>query len=268
MEWVYIAVGCVSGVLLLAAFVWFSNNFIGVSRYEAESARAPEREVKIVHLSDLHGKSFGRGNARLLKKVKALSPDFIAVTGDIIHKYRGRDIDVALTALSELVKLAPVYYVSGNHEMRSTRYRGLKERIKETGARVLDNESESAFGITVAGVNCADIKRGKFYGLAEGGEFKLLLAHLPQYIARYAAAGYDLTLCGHAHGGQWRIPFTEIGVFAPGQGLFPKYACGEHRCGDMREIISRGLGNSECPLRLFNRPEVVVVTVKRPETKE
>ena len=261
MFWLYIALGCVAGVLLIAAFVWFSNNCITVSRYKVTSEKAPDNGVKIVHLSDLHGKSFGRDNNRLIKKVKAQSPDFIAVTGDIIHKYRERDIAVALKTLKRLIEIAPVYYVSGNHEMRSTRYRALKDQIAETGATVLDDACDDKFGIKIAGVNCAHIKSGKFHNLAEGDGFKLLLAHLPQYIDRYAMAGYDLALCGHAHGGQWRIPFTHIGVYAPGQGLFPKYACGIHSCGDMRQVISRGLGNSQCPLRLFNHPEVVVVTV-------
>lgn len=226
-----------------------------------ESAKA-ERNVKIVHLSDLHGKSFGKGNRRLVRRVKKLAPDFIAITGDIIHKYRDRDIKVALGAVKSLAEIAPVYYVSGNHEMRSVKYRELREELARAGATVLDGESVRAFGITIAGVNCAKIKSGGYFNLAgEGEDFKLLLAHLPQYISRYALAGYDLTLCGHAHGGQWRLPFTRIGIYSPGQGLFPKYTSGIHSCGDMRQVISRGLGNSQCPLRLFNRPEIVFVEI-------
>ncbi|MDE7380108.1 MAG: metallophosphoesterase family protein [Clostridia bacterium] len=261
MLWLYITLGCLAGVALVAAFVWFSNNCIHVSKYKIKNEKAPESGVKIVHLSDLHGKAFGRGNRVLLKKIAALSPDFIAVTGDIIHKYRERDISVALNTVKELCKIAPVYYVSGNHEMRSTRYRQLKKSLQEAGACVLDDECVNAFGIDVCGVNCAHIKSGKFFNLAEGEGFKLLLAHLPQYMERYALAGYDAALCGHAHGGQWRIPFTRIGIYAPGQGLFPKYTSGVHSCGDMRQVISRGLGNSQCPLRLFNRPEIVVVEI-------
>ncbi len=261
MLWLYITAGCLAGVALIALFVWCSNNLITVTRYGIKSEKAPERGVKIVHLSDLHGKSFGKGNIRLLKKVAAEKPDFIAITGDIIHKYRDRDIAVALGTVKELVKIAPVYYVSGNHEMRSTRYRELKEGINEAGATVLDNACADVCGIAVAGVNCAKIKSGGYFSLCEGGQFKLLLAHLPQYIDRYALAGYDLALSGHAHGGQWRLPFTRIGIYSPGQGLFPKYTSGVHSCGNMRQVISRGLGNSQCPLRLFNRPEIVTVQI-------
>ena len=263
MLWLYITSGCLAGIALVVAFVWFSNNCIHVSKYKIESANAPSHGVKIVHLSDLHGKTFGKGNRILLKKVAALSPDFIAVTGDIIHKYRERDISVAQKTVEALCKIAPVYYVSGNHEMRSTHYRELKQLLREAGANVLDDCSAQAFGIVIAGVNCAHIKNGKFFNLAEGGGFKLLLAHLPQYIDKYALAGYDAALCGHAHGGQWRIPFTRIGIFSPGQGLFPRYTSGVHSCGDMRQVISRGLGNSQCPLRLFNRPEIVFVEINK-----
>ncbi|MDE6373969.1 MAG: metallophosphoesterase family protein [Clostridia bacterium] len=263
MNPIYIALICAGCVILIAAFVIFSNNCITVTRYSVDSPKAPEGGVKIVHLSDLHGKSFGKGNGRLLSRVRAQSPDLIAVTGDIIHKYRERDIAVALKTVKGLVEIAPVYYVSGNHEMRSTRYRSLREELIAAGAVVLDNERAEVCGVTLIGVNCAHIKGGKFFALSQGEGYKILLAHLPQYIDRYALAGYDLTLCGHAHGGQWRIPFTKIGVYSPGQGLFPKYISGVHSCGNMRQVISRGLGNSQCPLRLFNRPEIVVVSIKK-----
>ena len=264
---IYIALICFGCVGLAVAFVLFSNNCIKISRYKIASEKAPEGGVKIVHLSDLHAKRFGRGNARLIKRVAKEKPDFIAITGDIIHKYRERDIRAAIEAVEGLIKVAPVYYVSGNHEMRSTRYRTFSEKLKEAGAVVLDDTCVHAFGIAICGVNCAKIKGGKFFALADEAqnedELKLLLAHLPQYIDKYALAGYDIALCGHAHGGQWRIPFTGVGFYSPGQGLFPKYTSGVHSCGNMRQVISRGLGNSQCPLRLFNRPEIVVVQIEK-----
>ncbi len=249
--------------MLAVLFAYLSKSLLKIAGYKIDSVKAPEGGVKIVHLSDLHAKRFGKGNRRLIKKVAGEKPDFIAITGDIIHKYRERDIRAAIEAVEGLCKVVPVYYVSVNHVMRSTRYRGFSAMLKEAGAIVLDNVCVHAFGITVCGVNCAKIKSGKYFGMAEGddGELKLLLAHLPQYIDKYALAGYDLALTGHAHGGQWRIPFTGIGFYSPGQGLFPKYTSGVHSCGNMRQVISRGLGNSQCPLRLFNRPEIVVVEI-------
>ncbi len=264
MEPIYIALivlGCALFIALACLFVWFSNSCIKRAEYRVETQKS-EGERTIVHLSDLHAKRFGKGNKRLVARIEKERPDFIVVTGDIIHKYRERDIAVAEEIIKKLKNIAPVYYVSGNHEMRSTRYRELKKLLVSAGANVLDDETVLAFGMAISGVNCASIKKGKFFELADGEEgFKLLLTHLPQYIDRYALAGYDLCLCGHAHGGQWRIPFTKIGIFSPGQGLFPKYSGESHSCGNMTQIISRGLGNSECPLRLFNRPELVVVKI-------
>lgn len=266
MDAIYIALictGCALFIALTALFCWLSNNLIHISRYREVSSKIREEGLRIVHLSDLHAKRFGKGNDKLVKKVKSLCPDFIAVTGDIIHKYRPRDFEVAEEAVSALSQIAPVYYVSGNHEMRNKRYRELKVILTAAGARVLDDECDTAFGVKICGVNCAGIKSGKYFPLASGDGVKILLAHFPQYITRYSAAGYDFVLCGHAHGGQWRIPFTKRGFYSPGQGLFPEYTSGVHVCGNTREIISRGLGNSECPLRLFNRPEIVVIDITR-----
>ncbi len=266
MEAVYVALICVGAVVavgLIALFIYLSNNLISVTRYTVESEKVRADGVRIVHLTDLHGKSFGKDNKKLIGKVAEQKPDFIAVTGDIIHKYRPKDVEVAEKIIASLSKIAPVFYVSGNHEMRSKHYRELRDRLISAGALVLDDCTAHICGVNLYGVNCASIKSGKYFNFLDGEEegFNLLLAHLPQYIDRYAAAGFDGALCGHAHGGQWRIPFTGIGIYSPGQGLFPKYTSGVHTSGNMREIISRGLGNSECPLRLFNRPEIVVVDI-------
>ena len=153
MSPIYIALICVGCLGLTVVFVLFSNNCIKISRYKIQSEKAPESGVKIVHVSDLHAKRFGRGNARLFKRVSAQKPDFIAVTGDIIHNYRERDIKAALQAVEGLSKVAPVYYVSGNHEMRSTRYREFSKRLKEAVATVLDDECVHEFGLTRCGVN-------------------------------------------------------------------------------------------------------------------
>jgi hypothetical protein len=257
-----IVVGCAVLVGAICAFVWFSNNAFTVQNYTVKSAKAPKEGVKIVHLSDLHGKSFGKNNAKLISAIKAQNADYIVFTGDIIHLYRQRDISVALSLVRELAQIAPFIYVSGNHEMRNKNYSRLSKQIAECGGIVLDNSSLQMDGLTVVGLNCAFLRNDKIYEVTPDTQnFKLLLAHEPQYLKKYASAGYDLVLSGHAHGGQWRIPFTKVGIYSPGQGLFPKLISGEHTCGNTKMIISRGLGNSECPLRLFNRPEVLVITI-------
>jgi len=268
MTGIYIALICVGAAILIALFAlfcYFSNNALKTTRYTIKSPKVRGKGVNIVLISDLHGKEFGKGNNKLLQAVKAAKPDFIAVTGDIIHKYRERDISVACGIVGGLSKISPTFFVSGNHEMRSVRYKGLKEKLIKAGAIVLDDCSAYMCGVNVHGVNCANIKKGAYAPLLSGEEegLNILLAHLPQYITRYAACGYDVVLCGHAHGGQFRIPFTDIGIYSPGQGLFPKYTSGAHICGVTTEIISRGLGNSEFPLRIFNPPELVVIRLER-----
>lgn len=126
---------------------------------------------------------------------------------------------------------------------------------------MLDDRSVEICGITVAGLNGASLRNDKIEKITPTVSPKILLAHEPQFFEKYVGAGYDLTLCGHAHGGQWRIPFTGIGLYAPGQGAFPKYTAGVHEKDGKAMIISRGLGNSEFPLRLFNRPEIVVIEI-------
>ncbi len=263
MLYLYISLGILGGIALGWLFVWINNSLIKTTRYAVDLGGG--RCVKIVHLSDLHGKSFGRKNAKLIKKIMREAPDFIAVTGDIIHKYRARDKSVALELVSSLAGVAPVVFVSGNHEMRNKGYRFFRKDLIEAGARVLDDCTVDICGLTVTGLNCASLKNDVLAKIKpEGDRVKsaVLLAHKPHFIENYAAQGYGLVLSGHAHGGQWRIPFTGVGVYAPGQGLFPKLTGGLHEKGYTKMIISRGLGNSQCPLRLFNRPEMVVVEVK------
>lgn len=257
--WLWIALGVIAFAAICALFVWLNNDLLKITRYKFSGFS--ESGIKIVHLSDLHGKSFGRKNERLIKKIVEQKPDLICITGDIIHLYRPRDKAVALQTVGALKEIAPVLYVAGNHEMRNKGYRFLKKDLMEAGAEVLDDRTVEACGLVITGLNGASLRNGKLLKIAPEGARDILLAHEPQHIQSYAKAGYKLVLCGHAHGGQWRIPFTKIGLFAPGQGAFPKYTSGVHECGNSKMVISRGLGNSEFPLRLFNRPEIVVIEV-------
>lgn len=259
MTLLWILCGVLGGALLIWLFVWFNNSCLKLTRRKIKIDGAPK--LKIVHLSDLHGKRFGRRNSRLIKKVMKEKPDFIAVTGDIIHLYTSGNKEVALEAVSSLKEVAPLLYIAGNHEMRNKGYRLFRKEVAEAGGIVLDDCSVEICGITVVGLNGASLRNDKIEKITPSVSPKILLAHEPQFFKKYAAAGYDLILCGHAHGGQWRIPFTKIGLFAPGQGKFPKYTAGVHENGKSKMIISRGLGNSEFPLRLFNRPEIITIEI-------
>ena len=263
--WLWICLGVVGGAALLALFVWFNNSCIKTTRLEFESEKL-EKGVKIVHLSDLHGKSFGKNNVRLVKKVSAEKPDLIVFTGDIVHRYTDKNKRVALELVSSLCGVAPLVFSAGNHEMRNVGYRFFRKDLKEAGAVVLDDCSADMCGLTLVGLNCASQKNGTVLRLskevAEKDALKILLAHKPHLFDKYVGLGFDFVLSGHAHGGQWRIPFTHIGLFAPGQGVLPEFSEGVHERGDTKMIISRGLGNSEFPLRLFNRPEIIVIDFK------
>lgn len=250
----------IAAAVVVALFLWLSDNLIKTSRYRLAFGGI-EREVKIAQVSDLHGKNFGKDNLKLVGRIKAEAPDFIAVTGDLIHKYTPANVKTALNLVSTLSQIAPVLFVSGNHEMRNKGYRFFRKQLKEAGAEVLDDSTVEICGVTVTGLNGAHNKNGSVFKIAPPCKNKLLLAHMPQFFGDYAAAGFGVVLCGHAHGGQWRIPFTRRGIYAPGQGLFPKYTQGVYVEGNSRMVVSRGLGNSEFPFRLFNRPELTVVTL-------
>ncbi len=259
MIWLYIAIATVF-ILAVWIFLWYSNNALTVTKYQIGAPK----DLNIVQLSDLHGKSFGKNGEKLFKSVQALSPDIIAITGDIIHKYEERDIQTAIYTIERLKKIAPVYFVSGNHEMRSTRYRKLRESLKEAGATVLDNSFVELDNITLYGLNCASQRNSTLSNLVKSdNNFKILLAHKPQFIEKFESVELDLVLSGHTHGGQWRIPFTNVGVYSPGQGLFPKYCGGLYALKNSTLIVSRGLGNSQCPFRLFNRPEITLIVLKK-----
>ncbi|MDE6613712.1 MAG: metallophosphoesterase [Clostridia bacterium] len=157
--WLYILLGVAAVAALLWLFVWFNNSCLTTSRYKVKINGASGK--RIVHLSDLHGKTFGRRNSRLVKKIEKLKPDFIVITGDIIHLYTPKNKAVALYTVSALKEIAPVVFVSGNHEMRNKGYRFFCKDLKEAGAIVLDDTTAEVCGVTVTGLNGASLKTAR-----------------------------------------------------------------------------------------------------------
>ena len=205
---------------------------------------------------------------RLLALTEAQLPDLLVITGDLTDSYH-TDLDKALDSAARLAKLAPCYYVNGNHEQRMSRERqqDFYHRLEQAGVTVLRNEAVSlgmGEGFRLLGVDCS---QGRTETLTElmrdrpAGELNILLSHKPHYAKYYEQAGVDLVLAGHAHGGQWRLPGVG-GLFAPGQGPLPKYTAGMYRLGNTVMCVSRGLGNSSFPLRIENKPELVTVTLR------
>ena len=266
--------------VLLALVVWtvWGNTALELNTYTVGSKELPDAfdGYRIAQVSDLHNAEFGDGNQRLLDMLREAEPDMIAITGDLIDS-RKTNIAVALAFAEEAVKIAPCYYVSGNHEARVSEYRELKAGLEAAGVTVLDDarvEIEiSGKSITIIGVNdpsfladyltsdAAVMDRKLSELSSEDASFTILLSHRPELFDTYAAHEMDLVLTGHAHGGQFRLPLIG-GLIAPNQGLFPKYDDGLYSEGNTNMIVSRGLGNSIIPFRFNNRPEVVLIELK------
>ena len=260
-----------------AIYLWWGNNSLSVSSCTVANSKIPVSfdGYRIVQLSDIHNKDFG---GRLSEKVKSLSPDIIVITGDLIDSRR-TDISVAEKLIAELKPIAPVYYITGNHESRIEAYSDLRNMLEKTGVEVLDGktvqiekdgESVSLTGIDDAmffGSGTLDEKKTvfsqKLRELAENRDdgFGILLSHRPELIDIYAECGFDLAFTGHAHGGQIRLPFIG-GVLTPNQGFFPEYDAGEFKKDGLTMIVSRGLGNSVFPFRINNRPDIVLCELK------
>ena len=174
-------------------------------------------------------------------------------------------MEKALRFAAEAVKIAPCYYVTGNHELRlpDEQYDQLIQGLRSLGVWVLDNETQDLqVGQTCIAVTGAGWGSYLYQSqLDESAGFTLLLSHAPEEFDSYASAGFDLVLTGHAHGGQFRIPFAG-GVFAPGQGFFPEYDSGVFTSGNTKMVVSRGIGNSIIPVRVFNRPELIILELK------
>ena len=204
-------------------------------------------------------------------------PDMIAITGDLIDS-RNTDIEVALQFVREAVKIAPCYYVTGNHEARVNEYGELKAGMEDAGVTVLEDVrteiSMEGATITLIGVNDPSYQTDYLFGdsetvmntkledlHAENDGFTIVLSHRPELFDTYVDQNVDLVLSGHAHGGQFRLPFIG-GLVAPNQGLFPEYDAGIYTEGNTNMLVSRGVGNSILPFRINNRPEVILIELQ------
>jgi len=269
-------------LLLLCFGLYWGDNAIKTDYISISSNKLPEafEGFKILQISDLHNKEFGKGQAVLLRNIEKAEPDIIVVTGDLIDSRR-TNVDKAMDFIRGAVKLAPVYYVTGNHEGLTEEYPELEKQLIQTGAILLKNKliqiKYKGAAINLAGINDPlyemitgnyneysekQILEEQLEGIKEdrAERYTVLLAHRPEFIDTYAQYGIDLVFSGHAHGGQFRLPFIG-GLIAPGQGLFPKYTSGKYNKKNTTEIVSRGLGNSIIPLRVFNRPQIIVCTL-------
>ncbi len=266
-------------IIVGIAFLIWSDKSIVTSHIEYKNSKIPSEfdDFKITHVSDLHNTYFGKNHKNLLSKIKSTTPDIIVITGDIIDRRRYNP-KVAIEFLQKAVEIAPTYYVTGNHEAWSHKFDKLEPQIIERKVKLLNNGKVSIqkgiktleiVGLSDPGfLTCGhrqptdtSVMRAYLETLQDNNNFKVMLSHRPELFEIYAKYNIDLTLTGHAHGGQVRLPFIG-GLYSPSQGVFPKYTKGEYKIGNSSMIVSRGLGNSRMPIRLFNRPEIVSITLK------
>lgn len=288
---------------LLLFILWQNNDLtVSRTVYENRKVPEAFDGFTIVQISDLHNKEFGKRQAKLLKTVEDQKPDAIVITGDLVDRRR-YDLEPARDFVQGAAAIAPVYYVCGNHEAGSGNYDEIRKMVEEAGGTVLENTlvklmqnpEEDLASVTAPDPEHASTTEQEaiwLFGMADPlwnemngagtpeavweevweefaehhevdhNMFTVLTCHRPELFESYTRWGVDLVFTGHAHGGQFRFPGLG-GLVAPGQGLFPKYTSGSYIKEETTMFVSRGLGNSIIPVRIFNRPEVVVVKLAR-----
>ena len=262
-------------ILCIGILTLWGNSALEVNEYEIVSDRIPQsfEGFRIAQVSDLHNKDFGEGYGKLLTLLSKINPDIIVVTGDLIDS-RQTDLDVALEFAWQAGKIARVYYVSGNHEARVSEYEDLKIGLVKAGVVILENQkvqiTREGESITLMGIDDPSFQEDYLFGDSESvarqaiedlqnesDGYTILLSHRPELFDLYVETKMDLVFSGHAHGGQFRLPFVG-GLVAPNQGFFPKYDAGQFTEENTTMIVSRGVGNSIIPIRINNRPEIIV----------
>jgi len=270
-------------VLVLAAVVILvdSNTRLVTTEFGLYYGNLPAAfdGYRIVVLSDIHAAEIGKGNETLIDIVSNAKPDMIAITGDLIDKVQAakpvwKQLEIAGQLIEGLTPIAPVYYVTGNHEWDSGEIWSLLALLEEKGVHVLRNNytllESGGETIILAGTDDPNgpadmVKPRKFIrGIfdAEGEGFTVVLTHRNSNLDLYGALGVDLVLCGHAHGGLIRLPFTD-GLIGPRLDFFPTHTNGLYTAGGTNMVVSRGVGNHMGWTRFLNNPQVVVVELRR-----
>jgi len=270
----WIALAVLAALALLAAVALDQRLIVRYYGIDAEEITAP---VRLAVVTDLHECDYGAGGAELLAAVRVQRPDAVLCVGDMFAD--GGSYAYGLALMEKLAAHWPTYYVTGNHEYWTNEVGRITGLVAETGVTVLDQDCTmlevngqrislcgvpDPYAMVYSGASDTEVQIAETIAQAEPGTFTLLMAHRPELIDKYAAAGFDLVVSGHAHGGQVRIPGLLNGLCAPNQGWFPPYAGGEYRVEETTLIVSRGLSTQAqwyVP-RIFNRPELVIIELK------
>lgn len=260
-------------------WIAWGNTALMINEMTIKNDRIPPAfsGFRIAQISDLHNAEFGEDNEKLLSMLETCEPDIVLITGDLVDSRR-TDIEIGIAFAKKAAMIAPTYYVTGNHEARIDEYEELINGLQQAGVHVLQNEcvllEQSGETIAIAGIKDPSFATDYLFGdsetvtkdvlseLMDENSYTVLLAHRPELFNTYVECEADLVFSGHAHGGQFRLPFVG-GVVAPNQGLFPEYDAGLYSEKSTDMVVSRGIGNSILPFRVNNRPEIVLVELQR-----
>ena len=268
-------------VFLLVGILYYdSNTRLVTTEYELYYSNLPGAfdGYRIVLLADLHGAEHGENNIKLVNAVKAANPDIIAISGDLIDRFQAgkpveKQMEIAKTLVKQLVRIAPVYYVTGNHEWDSGAIRELLPMLEENDVYVLRNREVrleiNGESIILAGIDDPNgpadmIKPDELIKSIRQGDsldFIVVLSHRNYNLPLYDRLGVDLVLSGHAHGGMIRLPFTD-GLIGPLLEFLPTYTSGVYTMGNTNMVVSRGLGNHLGWTRFLNNPHIAAIELR------
>ena len=251
-----VALGISIAFLVFVSIV-LGNQLFSLTKHEIATHKIA-RKVRFLLISDIHSKKV---QGPLENIVKKNTPDCIVIAGDLWDRKKAR-VKECVKMVSALSKYAKVVYTPGNHDYSYPQREQMFNALRKEGISVLRADTREICGIQLVGIDYLSYRIFMKNVLKQYTDrYRVLLTHFPQYFcSEYIKYGVDLVLCGHAHGGQFRMPFTHRGLYSPGQGLFPKYTEGMHECNETKMLVSRGIGNSNrFPFRLFNPPEAVII---------
>ncbi len=264
-------------LILFSVYCVYENNMLTVTDYEITNEKLPGSfdGFTVAQISDFHNPRSDFLKESVLEELTRLSPDIIVITGDFIDSRKPKT-EISLAFAEELVKISPVYFAPGNHEARNPDiYVPFEKELRDMGVHVLRNSSEKIH-INGDAINILGIDDATFYGtqdkyictaeaidgiIYDKSLFSITLSHRPEIFSVYTQKEQDLVFSGHLHGGQFRIPYLG-GLYMPTEELFPDYCEGVHTAGSTTMVVSRGIGNSAFPIRINNRPELIIVTLK------
>jgi len=268
-----VIIGCIIGLIYIVVNDGF-NEELRITNYTIKSDKVKE-DIKIVQISDLHATGYGEKQSVLIDEIKQQEPDLIFITGDIMDE--DSSIENVGYLLSGIKNLAPIYYVTGNHEYWDSKMDDLIRLLRQNNVIwLVDENRRIEVNGNIVNVSGLDDSEGYYYwGRSTTSEerlnniqfndkyLSLLLSHRPELAALYQESNFDIIFTGHAHGGQVRIPFILNGIIAPNQGFLPQYTKGIYELdNNTKMVVSTGLASNYIP-RVFNNPELVVVTITR-----